>query len=107
MKNPPDTRLWLAIIAGFFCPVLVTVAQNPSSALQTAGHAGVITEEVIVTRSNMPTAEERGPSPGDRYRPHDIQRQGGGNRTDVLNKLPPEMGATREHDIAKRGDGSG
>jgi len=106
MKNPPDTRLWLAIIAGFFCPVLVTVAQNPSSALQTAGHAGVITEEVIVTGSNIPTAEEVGPNPVDTYRPQDFERLGVRNTTDLLNKLPQEMGATINQNIANGGDGS-
>src|SRR6184192_3536829 len=106
MKNPPDTRLWLAIIAGFFCPVLVTVAQNPTSALQTAGHAGVITEEVIVTGSNIPTAEEVGPNPVDTYRPQDIERLGVRNTTDLLNKLPQEMGATINQNIANGGDGA-
>src|SRR6184192_2495825 len=106
MKNPPDTRLWLAIIAGFFCPVLVTVEQNPSSALQTAGHAGVITEEVIVTGSNIPTAEEVGPNPVDTYRPQDFERLGVRNTTDLLNKLPQEMGATINQNIANGGDGA-
>src|SRR6184192_3269999 len=106
MKNPPDTRLWLAIIAGFFCPVLVTVAQNPTSALQTAGHAGVITEEVIVTGSNIPTAEEVGPNPVDTYRTEDIERLGVRNTTDLLNKLPQEMGATINQNIANGGDGA-
>src|SRR5947208_7987383 len=106
MKNPPDTRLWLAIIAGFFCPVLVTVAQNPSSALQTAGHAGVITEEVIVTGSNIPTAEEVGPNPVDTYRLQDIERLDVRNTTDLLNKLPQELGSTINQNIANGGDGS-
>src|SRR5438034_4526278 len=109
MKNPPDTRLWLAIIAGFFCPVLVTVAQNPSSALQTAGHAGVITEEVIVTGSNIPTAEEIGPNPVDTYRRADIEKLGIRNTTDLLTKLPQEMGSTVNQNASASnvfGDGS-
>ncbi len=106
MKNTPETVLWLAITAGVLCPVLVTVAQNPSSAPQTAGHAGVITEEVIVTGSNIPTAEEVGPNPVDTYRPQDIERLGARNTTDLLNKLPQEMGATINQNIANGGDGS-
>src|SRR5438067_2347046 len=94
MKNPPDTRLWLAIIAGFFCPVLVTVAQNPSSAPQTAGHAGVITEEEV------------GPNPVDTYRRQDIERLGIRNATDLLTKLPQELGSTINQNIANGGDGS-
>src|SRR2546430_17572451 len=107
MKNPSDTRLWLTTIAGFFCPVLVTVAQNPSSALQTAGHAGVITEEVIVTGSNIPTAEEVGPNPVDTYRRQDIERLGIRNATDLLTKLPQEMGANINQNIANGGGGRG
>jgi iron complex outermembrane recepter protein len=106
MKNPPNTRLCFAIIAGFFCPILVTVAQNPSSAPQTAGHAGVITEEVIVTGSNIPTAEEVGPNPVDSYRPQDIEKLGIRNATDLLTKLPQELGATINQNIANGGDGS-
>ncbi len=106
MKNTPETGLWLAITAGVLCPVLVTVAQNPSSAPQTAGHAGVITEEVIVTGSNIPTAEEVGPNPVDTYRPQDIERLGIRNATDLLTKLPQELGATINQNIANGGDGS-
>jgi iron complex outermembrane receptor protein len=102
----PDTGLWLAITAGMLCPVLVTVAQNPSSAPQTAGHAGVITEEVIVTGSNIPTAEEVGPNPVDTYRPRDIEKLGIRNATDLLTKLPQELGATINQNIANGGDGS-
>ena len=106
MKNTPETGLWLAITAGVLCPALVTVAQNPSSAPQTAGHAGVITEEVIVTGSNIPTAEEVGPNPVDTYRPQDIERLGIRNATDLLTKLPQELGATINQNIANGGDGS-
>jgi iron complex outermembrane recepter protein len=106
MKNTPETALWLAITAGVLCPVLVTVAQNPSSAAQTAGHAGVITEEVIVTGSNIPTAEEVGPNPVDTYRLQDIERLGVRNTTDLLNKLPQELGSTINQNIANGGDGS-
>jgi outer membrane receptor protein involved in Fe transport len=106
MKNTPETGLWLAITAGVLCPVLVTVAQNPSSAPQTAGHAGVITEEVIVTGSNIPTAEEVGPNPVDTYRLQDIERLGVRNTTDLLNKLPQELGSTINQNIANGGDGS-
>jgi iron complex outermembrane receptor protein len=102
----PDTGLWLAITAGFFCPILETFAQNPSSAPQTAGHAGVITEEVIVTGSNIPTAEEVGPNPVDTYRLQDIERLGIRNATDLLTKLPQELGSTINQNIANGGDGS-
>src|SRR5881398_2404985 len=51
-------------------------------------------ERVIVTGSNIPTAEEVGPNPVDTYRPLDIEKLGVRNATDLLNRLPQEMGAT-------------
>src|SRR5262245_27179453 len=51
-------------------------------------------ERVIVTGSNIPTAEEVGPNPVDTYRPQDIEKLGVRNATDFLNRLPQEMGAT-------------
>jgi iron complex outermembrane recepter protein len=106
MKNTPENGLWLAITAGVLYPVLVTVAQNPSSTPQRASHAGVITEEVIVTGSNIPTAEEVGPNPVDTYRPQDIEKLGIRNATDLLTKLPQELGSTINQNIANGGDGS-
>jgi iron complex outermembrane receptor protein len=106
MKKPPNTRLCFAIIAGFFCPILVTVAQNPSSAPQTASQPIATTFEVIVTGSNIPTAEEVGPNPVDTYRPKDIERLGIRNATDLLTKLPQELGSTINQNIANGGDGS-
>ncbi len=61
-------------------------------AQETAGVAEV--ERVIVTGSNIPTAEEVGPNPVDTYRPLDIEKLGVRNATDFLNRLPQEMGAT-------------
>jgi iron complex outermembrane receptor protein len=51
-------------------------------------------ERVIVTGSNIPTAEEVGPNPVDTYRPQDIEKLGARNTTDLLIKLPQEMGST-------------
>ena len=63
-------------------------------------------ERVIVTGSNIPTAEEVGPNPVDTYRTEDIERLGVRNTTDLLNKLPQEMGATINQNIANGGDGA-
>ncbi len=63
-------------------------------------------ERVIVTGSNIPTAEEVGPNPVDTYRPEDIQKLGVINATDLLNKLPAEAGSTINQNIANGGDGS-
>src|SRR5438093_6284817 len=63
-------------------------------------------ERVIVTGSNIPTAEETGPNPVDTYRREDIQKLGVHNATDLLTKLPHEMGSTVNQNIANGGDGS-
>src|SRR6266566_2632758 len=51
-------------------------------------------ERVIVTGSNIPTAEQTGPNPVDTYRREDIEKLGIHNTTDLLTKLPQEMGST-------------
>jgi iron complex outermembrane receptor protein len=51
-------------------------------------------ERVIVTGSNIPSAEEVGPNPVDTYRPSDIEKLGVRNSTDFLTNLPQEMGST-------------
>jgi hypothetical protein len=54
-----------------------TFAQEPPpppGAGPAAGTAEV--ERVIVTGSNIPTAEETGPNPVDTYRPQDIEKLG-------------------------------
>src|SRR5205809_1883238 len=63
-------------------------------------------ERVVVTGSNIPTAEETGPNPVDTYRQEDIEKLGVRNATDLLNKLPAEAGATVNQNIANGGDGS-
>ena len=106
MNKPYETGLWVAIIAGVFCPTLVTFAQNPSSAPQIADQAGVTIVRVIVTGSNIPTAEEVGPNPVDTYRPADIEKLGIRNATDLTTFLPQEAGGTVNLNIANGGDGT-
>ena len=54
----------------------------------------------------FPTAEEVGPNPVDTYRTEDIQKLGAYNATDLVTKLPQEMGSTVNQNIANGGDGS-
>src|SRR5436190_1589104 len=63
-------------------------------------------ERVIVTGSNIPTAEEVGPNPVDTYRPTDIEKLGVRNSTDLLTNLPLEMGSTINQNMNNGGDGS-
>jgi len=63
-------------------------------------------ERVIVTGSNIPTAEEVGPNPVDTYRPADIEKLGIRNATDLLTNLPQEMGTTSTQNNLGGGDGT-
>ena len=79
-------------------PPSITFAQEKSGVAEV--------ERVIVTGSNIPTAEEVGPNPVDTYRPADIEKLGVRNATDFLTNLPQEMGSTINQNIANGGDGS-
>jgi hypothetical protein len=60
-------------------------------------------ERVIVTGSNIPTAEETGSNPVDTYRPADIEKLGIRNATDLTTFLPQQSGATVNLNIANGG----
>src|SRR5438067_3652776 len=82
-----------ASLGGLFALFACSVsAQNPSSTpgIPTEAEA----ERVVVTGSNIPTAQEVGPNPVDTYRPEDIENLGGRNATDLLTKLQQERGST-------------
>ena len=63
-------------------------------------------ERVIVTGSNIPSAEEIGPNPVDTYRPADIEKLGIRNATDLTTFLPQQSGATTNLNINNGGDGT-
>jgi iron complex outermembrane receptor protein len=73
---------------------------------QTAPSGVMEVQRVIVTGSNIPTAEETGPNPVDTYRPGDIEKLGIRNTTDLMTQLPQEMGSSVNQNIANGGDGS-
>ena len=73
---------------------------------QTTAQVGVTIEQVIVTGSNIPTAEEVGPNPVDTYRPADIEKLGIRNTTDLTTFLPQEAGGTVNMNIGNGGDGT-
>ena len=80
------------------------VASPPPAQVTTGATAEV--ERVIVTGSNIPTAEETGPNPVDTYRPADIEKLGIRNATDLTTFLPQQSGATTNLNIANGGDGT-
>src|SRR5438132_735113 len=63
-------------------------------------------ERVIVTGSNIPTAEEVGPNPVDTYRREDIEKLGIRNATDLTTFLPQQAGGTMNQNFGASGDGT-
>jgi iron complex outermembrane receptor protein len=99
--NAPEnsSRDTLTAMVGSF---LIFVAN--AFAQGTAGVAEV--ERVIVTGSNIPTAQEVGPNPVDTYRPADIEKLGIRNATDLTTFLPQQAGGTKNLNARTGGDGT-
>ena len=84
-------------------------AQLPAPAVSAQPGAPAPTaevERVIVTGSNIPTAEETGPNPVDTYRPQDIEKLGIRNATDLTTFIPQEAGGTVNQNMSNGGDGT-
>jgi len=92
------------MIAMTLCSVIRTQAQEPTLTPQT-GQPGITIEEVIVTGSNIPTAEEVGPQPVDTYRNVDIERLGIRSATDLVQKLPIATGPSINENVNNFGGG--
>src|SRR5205809_616038 len=97
--NSECSRGALTATVGFF---LIFVAN--AFAQETTGVAEV--ERIIVTGSNIPTAEEVGPNPVDTYRPADIEKLGIRNATDLTTFLPQQAGGTTNLNMSNGGDGT-
>src|SRR5438477_3112354 len=76
------------------------------SAQEMVGGAIVEAERVIVTGSNIPTAEEVGPNPVDTYRREDIEKLGIRNATDLTTFLPQQAGGAMNQNFGASGDGT-
>jgi outer membrane receptor protein involved in Fe transport len=112
MNNPLDAKSCRAALIAAAGSLIIfaanTFAQLPApSGAPLAPAAGVAqVERVIVTGSNIPTAEETGPNPVDTYRPADIEKLGIRNATDLQTFLPQEAGGTVNLNMGNGGDGS-
>jgi len=98
-------RRCLVIITVLLCPTFGAVAQDVTPTPQPAGQPIATTVEVIVTGSNIPTAEEVGPNPVDTYRRDDIFHLGVRSATDFIQKLPLVTGVSINENLTKLGDG--
>src|SRR5881409_839403 len=98
------SSLGLAMIAMALCSVISAQAQE-ATLRPRGGQPGITIEEVIVTGSNIPTAEEVGPNPVDTYRKVDIERLGVRSATDFVQKLPAVSGLSINENLNTIGDG--
>ncbi|HZR79412.1 MAG TPA: TonB-dependent receptor plug domain-containing protein, partial [Chthoniobacterales bacterium] len=77
---------------------------SPNAGAPAASEA--TTERVVVTGSNIPTAEEVGPNPVDTYRRDDITRLGVRTPTDLVLRIPAATGSNTTENNTNGGDGS-
>src|SRR5947207_9217236 len=113
----------VALAAAVAFPLIIAMsarAQDPanpppagvtgSNIAPTGGTAAATTEataeRVVVTGSNIPTAEEVGPNPVDTYRLDDITRLGVRTPTDLVLRLPASTGSNTTENNTNGGDGS-
>src|SRR5256884_5761101 len=102
MNAPGNSRSSRRALIGILGSFLIFMAN--AFAQERAGIAEV--ERVIVTGSNIPTAEETGPNPVDTYRPADLEKLGIRNSQDLQTFLPQEAGGTVNLNIGNGGDGT-
>src|SRR6266480_50102 len=103
----------LALMAGVGFPFIIAsnaFAQLPAPAVPAEPGAPppstAEVERVLVTGSNIPTAEETGPNPVDTYRPQDIEKLGIRSATDLQEFIPQEAGGTVNTNMGNGGDGT-
>ena len=84
----------------------ISFGQETASTSGEADRRVATVVEVIVTGSNIPTAEETGPNPVDTYRPADLEKLGIRNTTDLTTFLPQQAGGTVNLNIGNGGDGT-
>src|SRR5215831_11501464 len=89
---------------GFVAVVCVSLLVASKIAAQSTTGVTVEMERVIVTGSNIPSAEETGPNPVDTYRPADLEKLSVHNSTDLLTNLPQEMETTSNQNAVGGGD---
>ena len=105
IKRP---SFWCAGLGTVGIPLVaasISFGQETASTSQEANPNIPVVMEVIVTGSNIPTAEEVGPNPVDTYRRADIEKLGIRNATDLQIFLPQESSSTTNLNMGG-GDGT-
>src|ERR1700704_7018118 len=104
-------QLFRRLRSGYFALLLSVFiggnarAQQPD--IDANGNKTAEVSRVIVTGSNIPTAQEVGPNPVDTYRKDDITRFGVRSSTDLIQKLPAATGSTINENNTNGGGGRG
>src|SRR5207237_4103043 len=105
IKNIAKLSIRVALVAAVAFPLLIAMsarAQEPAPPPPTGTNVApagapaateATAERVIVTGSNIPTAEEVGPNPVDTYRRDDITRLGVRTPTDLILRIPAATGS--------------
>ncbi len=109
----------VALVAAVAFPLIIAMsaraqepAPPPPTGTNVAPAAGApaateaTAERVIVTGSNIPTAEEVGPNPVDTYRRDDITRLGVRTPTDLVLRIPAATGSNITENNTNGGDGT-
>src|SRR5213080_997804 len=109
----------VALVAAVAFPLIIAMSARaqepapppppPTTGTNVAPTGGVATEataeRVIVTGSNIPTAEEVGPNPVDSYRRDDITRLGVRTPTDLIQRIPSVNGSNLGENVTNGGSG--
>src|ERR1700704_4009193 len=97
IRNVLNTFRAALVVAGGFPLIFASNAGAqlaapgpPPGAPPRAADATAEVGRVIVTGSNIPTAEETGPNPVDTYRPQDMEKLGVRTAQDLQNIIPQE-----------------
>src|SRR5947207_3218350 len=118
IKNIAKLSIRVALVAAVAFPLLIAMsarAQEPAPPPPTGTNVAptgapaateATAERVIVTGSNIPTAEEVGPNPVDTYRRDDITRLGVRTPTDLILRIPAATGSNTTENNTNGGDGS-
>ena len=108
--------LRVVLLAGVALPLIIATSarsQEPAAPPPTGTNIApapaateATAERVIVTGSNIPTAEEVGPNPVDTYRRDDITRLGVRTPSDLILRIPSATGSNTTESNTNAGDGT-
>ena len=119
IKNINSLSIRVALVAAIALPLIIAMSVRAQEPAPTAPPTGTniapsgapaateaTAERVVVTGSNIPTAEEVGPNPVDTYRRDDITRLGVRTPTDLVLRIPASTGSNTTENNTNGGDGS-